>query len=317
VCNLADPFDLAKLIGHQRGQVHIPWLAQDQEDFIHGDYRPELITIAEPTRMRLGEKKTLIEFWLKRQNDASVEHAFLFRAYPSGDDWISHEYSTKRISGKQDSSGRKDKEKPKQRNSNNTQSRKVRRISPPSSETSSNEGSDPQDEDEDNMDGEDHRPGSRAVGDLVVATRKGKEKALGPSKKDARKPMPERNVADDEADEAECPPMPDKGQSSKHWARGSPEEDSEDGDGSTGKALRSAHPRLTRGTLHRTTSSSGSRPLHTDTTEKSMGEPEWGRQPPTLERLKTAGRSVEMARQEVTRQGVCVPEQVSMTRLTC
>jgi hypothetical protein len=312
MCNVADLYVLAKLTGHKRGQVHIPWirLAQDQEDFIHGDYRPELITIAEPTRMRLGEKKTLIEFWLKRQNDASVDHAFLFRAYPSGDDWIAHDYCRKRISGAQDIVGKRDKAKSNKwkKETKNTQSRQGRRTSLPSSEASGNESSDSQYADEEDMDAEDRRPTSREVGNLVVATRKGKEKASWPSKKDARKGMPGRIVADDGANETECPTTPDKAPSAKHRVTRSLEEDSEEGDVGTDKALKGAHQNLSRGTLKATTSPMGSRPMPKYTPEKSMGEPEWGRQPPTVERLKTAGRSSDMGREEVSRQGVCDPD---------
>jgi hypothetical protein len=285
MCNLADLFDLAKLIGHQRGQVHIPWirLAQDQEDFIHGDYRPELITIAEPTRMRLGEKKTLIEFWLNRQNDPSVEHAFLFRAYPSGDDWIAHEYCPKRISGKQDGGGKKDKEKRKEKSkeTKNTNPGRGRQTSPNFSDASGDEVADPGYEDEEDSDGEDHRPGSNAAGNLDVPTRKGKKKAMFPRKKEARKREAERTVADDGADRSEYPPMPDEGHSLKHRVGGLPV------DG------------------NKPTYSLGSRPVLKNTPETSKGEPEWGRQPPTVERIQTAGRSSEMAREPANRQGAC------------
>jgi hypothetical protein len=313
MCNVADLYDLAKLIGHKRGQVHIPWirLAQDQEDFIHGDYRPELITIAEPTRMRLGEKKTLIEFWLKRQNDDSVEHAFLFRAYPSGDDWIAHDYCGKRMSGAQDIVGKKDKMKSKDRKkeTKNTQSHQGRRTSLPSSEASGDESSDSQYADEEDMDVEDRRPTSRAVGNLVAATRKGKEKASWPTKKEARKRLPERIVAHDVGDAAEFPMTPDKGQGSKQRVRRSPEEASEDGDVSTDKPSRRDHLHLARKTLKATTSPTGSRAMPKNTPEKSMGEPEWGRQPPTVERLKTAGRSSDMGQEEISRQGLCIPDE--------
>jgi hypothetical protein len=312
MCNVADLYNLAKLIGHKRGQVHIPWirLAQDQEDFIHGDYRPELITIAEPTRMRLGEKKTLIEFWLKRQNDDSVEHAFLFRAYPSGDDWIAHDYCGKRTSGSQDIVGKdKMKSKDRKKETKNTQSRQGRRMSLTSSEASGDESSDSQYGEEEDMEVEDRQPTSRAVGNLVVATRKGKEKASWPTKKEARKRMPERIVAHDGGDAAECPTTPDKGQGSKQRVRRSPEDESDDGDVNTDKALKRAHRHLSRKTLKAMTSPRGSRPMPKITPEKSMGEPEWGRQPPTVERLNIAGRSSDIGHEEVSRQGVCVPDE--------
>jgi hypothetical protein len=85
---------VAKLTQEEKRVVHIPWsrVVLEQEEFIEAEYLPERFTLAEPTRMRLADKRALLEFWVNRQK-GNAQHAFLFKAYPLAGNWIRREYA--------------------------------------------------------------------------------------------------------------------------------------------------------------------------------------------------------------------------------
>ena len=85
---------VGKLVQKQLGHVRVPWIkiSEYQEDFIDNEFLPQVFTLTEPTRKQLDEKKRLLEFWLKRQADPNIKHAFLFKAYRVGDEMVKYNY---------------------------------------------------------------------------------------------------------------------------------------------------------------------------------------------------------------------------------
>jgi len=110
----------------------LPWLqvTEAQEDFVSADYIPELFTLREPSRLKVPEKKSLLDFWRKRQDNPKKRHVFLWKAYHTSDGMVDSEYLI--AAGKAVAKGKQGKSsgQPKSRRGKQPRKDKARVLSP-------------------------------------------------------------------------------------------------------------------------------------------------------------------------------------------
>jgi hypothetical protein len=85
--------DISGLVSQKR-HIRPPWLliSEAQEDFVSAEYIPELCTLREPSRMKVSEKASLLNFWRDRQAHSQVKHAFLWTAFHNGESMVQRDY---------------------------------------------------------------------------------------------------------------------------------------------------------------------------------------------------------------------------------
>src|ERR1700733_802175 len=75
--------------------IRPPWLqiTENQEDYVSAEYIPELFTLREPSRLKVSEKASLLDFWRAWQNDPQIKYTFLWTAYQEGEHMIANDYA--------------------------------------------------------------------------------------------------------------------------------------------------------------------------------------------------------------------------------
>ena len=101
------------------------------------EYIPELVTLREPSRMRVQEKQQLLDFWRARQDNARIKHAFLWKAYSTPDGMVKYDYVEEDLP-KESRAGRKAKSKRgkqgRVKSKTSKGKRKAKAVTPPTSE---------------------------------------------------------------------------------------------------------------------------------------------------------------------------------------